>query len=116
MNKQSWSLLGHYEKSGRNSTFGYVYAVLVAMATFQSHSQRYKIEMSVIVLVAGAFIAKKALSKYSIVGVATGVYSLLWLWPIFDSTVFYKVDLNFVIAHAILAMGVGIGAFTFLKD
>lgn len=72
--------------------------------------------MCFIVLVAAIYIMKKSLTKLSILGASTALYSLVWLAPIANATVFYKVDVTFLIAHAILAMGVGIGAFTFLKD
>jgi uncharacterized Tic20 family protein len=113
---QVWTLLGSYEKSGRNSTFGLVYAVMIAIITFQSHDQRYNIGTSAIILLAGLFIAKKAAASASIVGIATAAYSLIWVVPIFNTSIFYHVDGTFVLVHGILSLGVAVGAFTYLKN
>ncbi len=113
---QGWTLLGSYAKSGRNSTFGLVYAVMIAIITFQSHDQRYNIGTCVIILAAALFIAKKAVASHSTVGLATAAYSLIWVLPIFTTSIFYHVDGTFVLVHGILSLGVAVGAFTYLKN
>lgn len=113
---KNWTFLGHFDSQGRNSTFGLAYAVIIAAATFQSHAQRYKIGMSVLVLLAAVFMAKKAWTSNSILGISTAVYSLVWLAPIIHRTIFYAVDGWFMVAHSILALAVAVGAFSYLKN
>jgi hypothetical protein len=113
---KSWSFLGHFHSEGRNSTFGLAYAVIIAAATFQSHAQRYKIGMGLLVLVAGVFVAKKAWDSHSILGMATALYSVVWLAPIIRSSIFYSVDGWFMVTHSILALAVAVGAFSYLKN
>lgn len=113
---KNWTFLGHFDSKSRNSSFGLAFSVIVAAATFQNHAQRYKISMSVLILVAAVFIAKKAWTSNSILGMATVLYSLVWLAPIIHNTVFYTVDGWFMVAHSILALAVAVGAFSYLKN
>jgi len=113
---KNWTLFGHFDSQGRNSSFGLAYAVIVAAVTFQSHAQRYKIGMSLLILVAGVFIAKKAWVSNSILGISTALYSLVWLAPIIHFTIFYTVDGWFMVAHSILALAIAVGAFSYLKN
>ena len=113
---KNWTLLGYFDSQNRNSFFGMAYSVIVAAATFQSHPQRYKIEMSIVVLVAGVFIAKKAWASDSILGIGTALYSLVWLAPLVHPTIFHTVDGWFMVAHSILALAVAVGAFSYLKN
>jgi hypothetical protein len=113
---RTWTLKGEFPAEAKNSTFGFAYAVIIAALTFQNHPQPYKIGMSFIVLLAGAFIAKKALSAGSILGISTAIFSLIWLLPIFDSHIFYRVDLWFMLTHSLLALAVAFGAFSYLKN
>jgi|GEM_PF-2529313 hypothetical protein len=111
-----WSLKGEFDPEAKNSTFGFAYAVIVASLTFQTHAQRYRIAMCVIILLAAVFIAKKAIASTSILGIATGIFSLLWILPIFDSHLFYRVDGWYMLAHSALALAVAFGAFSYLKN
>lgn len=111
-----WSLLGHYDRTARNSSFGYVLAIIVAMETFNSSGHRYKTWMCYLIIASGIYIAKKAFSTKSILGIATSVFSLIWLAPLLDSNFFYNIDLNFMLAHSALSLAVATGAFTFLKS
>lgn len=113
---KNWTFLGHFDSQGRNSSFGLAFSVIVAAATFQSHAQRYKIGMSVLIVLAGVFIARKAWTSGSILGISTALYSLVWLAPIIRSSIFYTVDAWFMIAHSILAIAVAVGAFSYLKN
>ena len=113
---KGWTLVGRYDAAARNSTFGLVYAVMIAITTFQSHAQRYNIGTCVIIIAAGLYIAKKALASGSILGVATAAYSMIWVLPIFNADLFYHVDGSFVLVHGILSLGVAAGAFTYLKN
>lgn len=111
-----WSLLGQYDRAARNSSFGYVLAILVAMETFNSSGHRYKIWMSLLVIASGAYIFKKALNSKSILGLFTAALSLIWLLPIFDAQFFYNIDLTFMLLHSVFSLAVATGAFTFLKS
>lgn len=113
---QSWSLLGHYDRTARNSVFGMAFAVFVAAETFGAHEYRYKVLMSCLVLASGAFLGYKAFGARSILGLLTSALSLLWAVPFFDEKFFYSLDLTFMAAHSALAMAVSVGAFTYLKN
>jgi hypothetical protein len=113
---KSWTVKGHHAPEAKNSTFGFAYAVIIASVTFQSHAQPYKAAMCLIVLLAGIFIVKKALAAYSILGIATAVFSLIWLLPIFNHKIFFTVDGWFMLAHSTLALAVAYGAFSYLKN
>jgi hypothetical protein len=113
---KSWTFKGHYPLEAKNSSFGFVYAVVIASVTFQSHAHRYSPATAAIFLLAGAFIAKKAFAAASILGVTTAIFSLLWLLPLFNQNVFYTVDGWFMLAHSALALAVGLGAFSYLKN
>jgi hypothetical protein len=114
--EKSWTLWGHYEKAARTSFFGMALAVYIAAETFGSHEHRYKILMCLLILVSAGYLAFKALAARSILGAATALFSLIWVAPIVDTTVFYSVDIWFMLAHSILAMAVAVGAFTYLKN
>ena len=112
----NWTLRGKFDPAAKNSTFGYAYAVIIATITFQSHPQRYKVGTCIVILLAGLFIAKKALAAASILGISTAVFSLIWVLPIVDTNIFYHVDGWFMLAHSALAMAVAFGAFSYLKN
>jgi hypothetical protein len=113
---KSWTLLGHYDAQAKSSFFGMALAVIVAMETFGNHGSRYKVWMCLAILGSALFIAKKALSAHSIVGIATSLFSLMWILPIINSNVFYSVDGWFMISHSILSLAVAVGAFSYLKN
>ncbi|MFM6941243.1 MAG: hypothetical protein ACKOXI_04630 [Candidatus Planktophila sp.] len=113
---KGWTLLGHYEASAKNSLFGMALAVFIAAETFGTHDHRYKILMSLLVLISAAFIGWKAVGAQSILGLLTVLLSLLWIIPIVDATFFYSVDLTFMLAHSALALAIAVGAFTYLKN
>jgi len=112
----SWSLKGTFDPKARTSFFGMALAVYVAAETFNSHDQRYRIFMCILVLASGAYIARKAVSSKSILGLITAAVSLIWILPIVNATFFYSVDLTFMLAHSALALLVAVGAFTYLKS
>lgn len=114
--KPGWSLTGTYPREGRNSTFGYVYAFVIASETFIAHPKGYSPFMSVLVLLAGAFIARAAWKSRSILGAATAALSLLWIAPLVGSSIFEKVDLPFMASHSALAIAVAVGAYTYLRN
>lgn len=114
--EKSWTLLGTYDPQARTSFFGMALAFYIAAETFGSHEHRYKILMCALVLISGAYLARKAVAAHSLVGVATAAFSLVWIVPIFDATVFYSVDLWFMLAHSVLALAVAVGAFSYLKN
>lgn len=93
-----------------------VYSVIIAGLTFDKGGHRYKVLMCYLILLAGAYIAKKAIDASSILGVATGLFSLVWILPIIDKSVFYTVNLSYLIAHSILAIAVAVGAFSYFKN
>lgn len=111
-----WSLLGQYDRTAKNSYFGYVLAVLVAMETFNKSGQTYKVWMCALVLASAIFIAKKAISAKSLLGIATLLISLFWILPIFNSEFFYNIDATFMLLHSALSLSVAVGAFTYLKN
>jgi hypothetical protein len=113
--EKSWTLLGSYDEKARTSFFGMALAVYIALETFGKHGNRYQISMCALVILSALYMAKKALAAQSIFGLATSLFSLIWIAPILDKTVFYNVDLFFMFAHSILALLVAAGAFTFLK-
>jgi hypothetical protein len=115
-NTQGWSLLGRFESAARTSVFGMVLAVIIASETFSHKDASYALWMSAIVLIAGGFIAKKALTSQSLLGLFTAFFSLLWLTPFFNSQFFYSVDAVFMLTHSILSLCVAVGAFTYLKN
>lgn len=92
------------------------FALLLAMETFNNEAARYKIWMCILVLASAAIIAQKAYKSKAIVGIATSVFALVWLAPIFSETVFYSVDGWFFSAHSILSLAAAVGAFTYLKN
>ena len=114
--KLGWSLTGTYPRQARNSTFGLVYAVVIASETFVAHPHGYSTLMSLLVLIAAAFIARSAMKARSILGAVTAAFSLLWIVPLFDSAFFEKVDLTFMLAHSALAITVAVGAHTYLRN
>lgn len=114
--KLGWSLTGSYPREGRNSTFGLVYAVVIASETFVAHPHGYSTLMSLLVLIAATFIARAAIKARSILGAATTALSLLWIFPLFDSGFFEKVDLTFMLTHSALAIAAAVGAYTYLRN
>jgi len=112
----SWSLLGTFDRLVRNSFFGMALSVFIAAETFGSHGHRYKVLMCALVLLSALFIAYRAIKAKSILGIATTAFSLVWVGPIFSTTMFYTVDLWFMLAHSVLALAVAVGAFTYLKS
>ena len=113
---KSWSLLGHFDPKAKNSVFGMALAVFIAAETFGAHDHRYKVLMSLLVLISGAFIGVKAFSAHSLVGLLTAALSLLWAIPLVNKEFFYSLDLTFMLAHSALALLVAVGAFTYLKN
>ena len=113
---KSWSLLGAYDKEAKSSIFGIVLAVITAAETFRTGDAQYKLWMSVIILASGAFIAKKAFDAASIAGIFTGLFTLVWVIPFFDSQFFYSVDATFMILHSIYSLAVAVGAYSYLKN
>lgn len=91
-------------------------SVFIAAETFGSHGHRYKILMCVLVLTSAVVIAFRAFKAKSIIGIATVLFSLIWIYPLINSSVFFTVDLWFMLAHSILALAVAVGAFTYLKS
>ncbi|CAN2225665.1 hypothetical protein MCEMRE196_01366 [Candidatus Nanopelagicaceae bacterium] len=114
--EKSWTLLGHYDPKAKNSFFGMALSVFVAAETFGSHNHKYKYWMCILILASAVFIAKKALSSKSLVGIFTVLISLIWIVPIFDANFFYSLDLAFMLAHSVLALSVAVGAFSYLKN
>jgi hypothetical protein len=114
--EKNWTLLGSYDQSARNSFFGMALSVFIAAETFGAHEHRYKILMSILILASAAYIAAKAIPARSIVGVATAAFSLIWILPIFNADIFYSLDIWFMLTHSILAIGVAVGAFTYMKN
>ncbi len=114
--EKSWTLLGQYDAKARTSFFGMALAVYLAIETFGSHNYRYSVTMCVIVLLSSAYLAKKAFLSKSIIGAATALFGLIWIAPIIDSSIFYKVDLSFMLAHSILSIAIAVGAFSYLKS
>lgn len=115
-NSGKWSLLGDFKADAKSSFFGMALAVIVAMETFGNHGARYKVWTCFLFIVSGIYLAIKARDKRSIVGVATGAFSLIWLLPVFQPTVFYTVDGWFMLSHSIFSLAVAVGAFTYLKS
>jgi len=113
---KSWSLLGVFNKEAKASVFGMALAVITAAETFRSNDAQYKSWMSIIILVSGAFIGKKAYEASSIAGILTGLFTLIWLVPFFDSQFFYSVDATFLIVHSIYSLAVAVGAYSYLKN
>jgi hypothetical protein len=113
---KGWTVLGHFDPKVRTSAFAMVYSVMIAGLTFDKGGHRYKVLMCYLILIAGAYIAKKAIDASSILGVCTALFSLIWVLPILDKTVFYTVNLPYLIAHSILAMAVAVGAFSYFKN
>jgi hypothetical protein len=114
--EKSWTLLGQYDSKARTSFFGMALAVYIAMETFGSHQHRYQVTMCVLILLSSAYIAKKAFAAKSILGGATALFGAIWIAPIVNSSVFYSVDLYFMLAHSILSIAVAVGAFSYLKS
>lgn len=113
--EKSWNLLGQYDPKARTSFFGLALAIYLALETFGKHQYRYQVSMCVLILACGAYLAKRALNAHSIVGIATSIFTLIWIFPIFNESLFYSVDLTFMLAHSILSLAVAVGAFTYLK-
>ncbi len=113
---KSWSALGVFEKEAKASIFGIVLAVITTAETFRSGDAPYKLWMSVIVLASGLFIAKKAYDSGSYVGILTGLFTLIWIIPFFDSTFFYSMDATFLTIHSIYSIAVAVGAYSYLKN
>jgi hypothetical protein len=113
--EKTWTLLGSYDEKARTSFFGMALAIYIALETFGKHGNRYQVSMSILVLLSALYIAKKAWSARSIIGVATTLLSLIWIAPIINTSVFYRVDLFFMLTHSALSLLVAAGAFTYLK-
>lgn len=111
-----WSLLGNYDRALKNSYFGYALSVIIAMQTFNKSGVRYSVWMSALFIASGAYIAKKALSGKSYLGIATALLSLVWFAPIISADAFYNINLNFMLAHSTFALSVAVGAFSYLKS
>ncbi|CAN2175411.1 hypothetical protein MCEMRE26_00154 [Candidatus Nanopelagicaceae bacterium] len=114
--QKSWSALGVYEKEAKVNTFGIILAVITAAETLRSGEAPYKQWMSALILVSGVFIAKKAFDSGSYVGILTGLFTLVWILPIVDSTFFYSVDATFMTLHSIYSLAVAAGAYSYLKN
>lgn len=114
--EKSWTLLGHYDAKARNSFFGMALAFYIAAETFGTHNHRYKVLMCALILISAAYLGYKALRARSIAGVATAAFALIWILPLVDKTVFYSIDIWFMLAHSILSLGVAVGAFSYLKS
>jgi hypothetical protein len=112
----NWSLLGTFDRQARNSFFGMALSVFIAAETFGSHGHKYKTLMCVLVLTSAVVILARALKAKSFLGIATTAFSLIWIAPLFSASVFYNVDLWFMLAHSVLALAVAVGAFTYLKS
>jgi hypothetical protein len=112
----SWSLLGIFDRQARNSFFGMALSIFIAAETFGSHGHRYKILMCALILVSAVVIAYKAVKAKSLLGIATTAFALIWIGPLFSTTMFYTLDLWFMLAHSVLALAVAVGAFTYLKN
>jgi hypothetical protein len=112
----TWTLLGHYNAKSRTSFFGMVLAVYVAIETFGSHHHRYKVMMCALILISAAYIAKKAWTAKSSVGILTAIFGLIWIAPIVNANVFYDVDLWFMLPHSIFSLAAAVGAFSYLKS
>jgi hypothetical protein len=115
-NSNAWSLLGRFDSAARTSVFGMVLAVVIAFETFSARDARYSVLMSALVLIAGGFVGKKALSAQSLLGIFTAIFCLVWIIPILNPDFFKSVDLTFMLAHSILSLAVAVGAFTYLKN
>jgi hypothetical protein len=113
---KGWSLLGHFDPKAKNSVFGMALAVFIAAETFGAHDHRYKLLMSLLVLISGVFIGAKAYAARSITGLLTLALSLIWSIPLVNKNFFYSLDLTFMLAHSALALLVAVGAFTYLKN
>lgn len=113
---KGWTLLGHFEPKAKNSVFGMALAVFIAAETFGAHDHRYKVLMSLLVLISGAFIGVKAFAARSLTGLITAALSLIWAIPLVNKNFFYSLDLAFMLAHSALALLVAVGAFTYLKN
>jgi hypothetical protein len=114
--EKNWTLLGRYDQKARTSFFAMALSIYIAAETFGAHEHRYKILMCLLILVSAAYIASKAIPARSIAGVATVAFSLIWLLPIFNASIFYSVDIWFMLTHSILALSVAVGAFTYMKN
>lgn len=114
--EKNWSLLGHFDPKAKSSVFGMALAVFIAAETFGAHDHRYKVLMSLLVLISGAFIGVKAFAARSLTGLLATVVSLIWAIPLVNKNFFYSLDLTFMLAHSTLALLVAVGAFTYLKN
>lgn len=108
--------MGAYDPKAKNSVFGMALSVFIAAETFGGHDHRYKVLMCILVLASAVVIAMKAIPAKSILGVLTVAFSLIWIAPLVDSSVFFSVDFFFMAAHSILALAIAVGAFSYLKN
>ena len=114
--EKSWSALGVFEKEAKASIFGIVLAVITAAETIRTGDAPYKLWMSAMILASGAFIAKKAYDSGSYVGILTGIFTLIWVFPFLNKDFFYSVDATFLTLHSIYSLAVAVGAYSYLKN
>jgi lysylphosphatidylglycerol synthetase-like protein (DUF2156 family) len=113
---KSWSVLGQYPAHARTNFFGIAYSVIIASETFSNDSQRYQLWLSAVILLTAIFIAKRAFTSGAILGVATAVFSLVWIGTFFNPQLFYTIDLWFMLSHSFLAIAVAVAASSYLKS
>lgn len=111
-----WSFLGNYDRTLKNSYFGYALSVIIAMQTFNKSGVRYSVWMSALFIASGCYIGMKALRGKSYLGIATTLISLIWIAPIISVDAFYNINLYFMLAHSAYALSVAVGAFSYLKS
>lgn len=112
--QKTWSLFGSYNKAVKPNLMSQIFAVVIALATFQNPDETYPWLMSVLVLVGSTWLAFWAWRAGSIVGLATPLVALLFLDPLLGGSLFHNY-LWFMVIQGISSMLFAIGGYTYMR-
>ena len=112
--QKSWSLFGTYNKAVKPNLMSQVFAVVIALATFQNPDETYPWLMSVLVILGSLWLGYWAWRAKSIIGLATPLVALLFLDPILGGSLFHNY-LWFMVIQGVSAMLFAIGGYTYMR-
>ena len=115
MTKQkSWTVFGNYNKAVKPNLMAQVFAVVIALATFQNPDESYPWLMSVLVILGSLWVGYWAWKGKSILGLATPLVSLLFLDPLLGGSLFHNY-LWFMVIQGLSAMLFAVAGYTFMR-
>lgn len=115
MTKQTtWKAFGNYNKSIRPNLMSQVFAVLVAMATFQDPKDKYQWLMAVLVMLGSAWVGYWAWRGKSYIGLLTPLVALFFIDPLVNGPLFHE-PIWFMLIQSASALLFGAAAYTFMR-